>query len=50
LALNVSRNASFALQQPAPQYYQVQANYIPSSGFFPLARLTPSLEISSPKV
>ena len=35
--LRVTPAATFALQQPAPQYYQVQANYIPSSGFFPLA-------------
>jgi len=32
--------AAFALQQPAPQYYQVQANYLPSSGYFPLAPWT----------
>jgi ABC-type transport system involved in multi-copper enzyme maturation permease subunit len=35
--LRVTPAAAFALQQPAPQYYQVQANYIPSSGYFPLA-------------
>jgi ABC-type transport system involved in multi-copper enzyme maturation permease subunit len=29
--------AAFALQQPAPQYYQVQAPYMPSTDFFPLA-------------
>jgi ABC-type transport system involved in multi-copper enzyme maturation permease subunit len=34
--LRITPAAAFALQQPAPQYYQVQANYIPSSGFFPL--------------
>ena len=38
--LRVTPAAAFALQQPAPQYYQVQANYIPSSGFFPLAPWT----------
>jgi len=35
--LRVTPAAAFALQQPAPQYYQVQANYIPASGYFPLA-------------
>jgi len=35
--LRVTPAAAFALQQPSPQYYQVQANYIPSSGFYPLA-------------
>ena len=35
--LRVTPAAAFALQQPMPQYYQVQANYIPSSGYFPLA-------------
>jgi ABC-type multidrug transport system permease subunit len=35
--LRITPAAAFALQQPAPQYYQVQANYIPSSGYFPLA-------------
>jgi ABC-type transport system involved in multi-copper enzyme maturation permease subunit len=38
--LRVTPAAAFALQQPSPQYYQVQANYSPSSGFFPLAPWT----------
>jgi ABC-2 family transporter protein len=38
--LRVTPAAAFALQQPAPQYYQVQANYMPSSGYFPLAPWT----------
>ncbi len=38
--LRITPAAAFALQQPQPQYYQVQANYIPSSGFFPLAPWT----------
>jgi len=38
--LRVTPAAAFALQQPSPQYYQVQANYIPSSGFYPLAPWT----------
>jgi ABC-type transport system involved in multi-copper enzyme maturation permease subunit len=38
--LRITPAAAFALQQPAPQYYQVQANYIPASGFFPLAPWT----------
>ncbi|HEY6280026.1 MAG TPA: ABC transporter permease subunit [Streptosporangiaceae bacterium] len=38
--LRITPAAAFALQQPMPQYYQVQANYIPSSGFFPLAPWT----------
>jgi ABC-type transport system involved in multi-copper enzyme maturation permease subunit len=38
--LRITPAAAFALQQPAPQYYQVLANYIPSSGFFPLAPWT----------
>jgi ABC-type transport system involved in multi-copper enzyme maturation permease subunit len=38
--LRITPAAAFALQQPTPQYYQVQANYIPSSGFFPLAPWT----------
>jgi ABC-type transport system involved in multi-copper enzyme maturation permease subunit len=38
--LRITPAAAFALQQPAPQYYQVQASYIPSSGFFPLAPWT----------
>jgi ABC-type multidrug transport system permease subunit len=35
--LRITPAAAFALQQPAPQYHQVQANYVPSSGYFPLA-------------
>jgi len=35
--LRITPAAAFALQQPAPQYYQVQANYIPPSGYYPLA-------------
>jgi ABC-type transport system involved in multi-copper enzyme maturation permease subunit len=35
--LRITPAAAFAVQQPQPQYYQVQASYIPSSGFFPLA-------------
>jgi ABC-type multidrug transport system permease subunit len=38
--LRITPAAGFAVQQPQPQYYQVQANYIPSSGFFPLAPWT----------
>jgi ABC-type transport system involved in multi-copper enzyme maturation permease subunit len=38
--LRITPAAAFALQQPVPQYYQVQANYIPSSGYFPLAPWT----------
>ena len=38
--LRITPAAAFALQQPTPQYYQVQASYIPSSGFFPLAPWT----------
>jgi len=38
--LRVTPAAAFALQQPAPQYYQVQANYIPAAGYFPLAPWT----------
>jgi ABC-type transport system involved in multi-copper enzyme maturation permease subunit len=38
--LRITPAAAFALQQPAPQYYQVQANYIASSGYFPLAPWT----------
>jgi ABC-type transport system involved in multi-copper enzyme maturation permease subunit len=34
--LRLTPAAAFAVQQPQPQFYQVQANYIPSSGFFPL--------------
>jgi ABC-type transport system involved in multi-copper enzyme maturation permease subunit len=35
--LRITPAAAFALQQPAPQYHQVQASYIPSAGYFPLA-------------
>ena len=35
--LRITPAAALALQQPAPQYYQVQANYIPPSGYYPLA-------------
>ena len=38
--LRITPAAAFALQQAVPQYYQVQANYIPSSGFYPLAPWT----------
>jgi len=38
--LRITPAAAFALQQPAPQYYQVQANYIPSAGYYPLAPWT----------
>ncbi|HEY2692307.1 MAG TPA: ABC transporter permease subunit [Streptosporangiaceae bacterium] len=38
--LRITPAAAFAVQQPAPQYYQVQANYIPSAGYFPLAPWT----------
>ena len=38
--LRITPAAAFALQQPSPQYYQVQANYTPSSGFYPLAPWT----------
>jgi len=38
--LRITPAAAFALQQPAPQYYQVQANYIPPAGYFPLAPWT----------
>jgi ABC-type transport system involved in multi-copper enzyme maturation permease subunit len=38
--LRVTPAAALALQQPAPQYYQVQANYIPSSGYYPLGPWT----------
>jgi ABC-type transport system involved in multi-copper enzyme maturation permease subunit len=38
--LRLTPAAAFALQQPAPQYYQVQANYLASSGYFPLAPWT----------
>jgi ABC-type transport system involved in multi-copper enzyme maturation permease subunit len=35
--LRVTPAAAFALQQPAPQYYQVAAYYTTGSGYFPLA-------------
>jgi hypothetical protein len=35
--LRVTPAAAFALQQPAPRYYQVAANYSTGSGYFPLA-------------
>jgi len=38
--LRVTPAAALALQQPAPQYHQVQANYIPSSGYYPLGPWT----------
>jgi ABC-type transport system involved in multi-copper enzyme maturation permease subunit len=38
--LRVTPAAAFALQQPMPQYYQVQASYTPPSGFYPLAPWT----------
>ena len=38
--LRVTPAAGLAVQQAVPQYYQVQANYIPSTGFFPLAPWT----------
>jgi ABC-type transport system involved in multi-copper enzyme maturation permease subunit len=38
--LRITPAAAVALQQAVPQYYQVQANYIPASGFFPLAPWT----------
>jgi ABC-type transport system involved in multi-copper enzyme maturation permease subunit len=38
--LRITPAAAFALQQPAPQYYQVNANYMPASGYFPLAPWT----------
>ena len=38
--LRITPAAAFALQQPAPQYYQVQANYIPPAGYYPLAPWT----------
>ncbi len=38
--LRITPAAAFALQQPAPQYYQVQANYIPPTGYYPLAPWT----------
>jgi ABC-type transport system involved in multi-copper enzyme maturation permease subunit len=38
--LRITPAAAFALQQPMPQYYQVQANYTSSAGYFPLAPWT----------
>jgi ABC-type transport system involved in multi-copper enzyme maturation permease subunit len=38
--LRVTPAAAFALQQPAPRYYQVAANYSTGSGYFPLAPWT----------
>jgi ABC-type multidrug transport system permease subunit len=38
--LRITPAAAFALQQPAPQYHQVQASYIPSAGYYPLAPWT----------
>jgi ABC-type transport system involved in multi-copper enzyme maturation permease subunit len=38
--LRITPAAAFALQQAAPQYYQVQANYITAAGYFPLAPWT----------
>jgi ABC-type transport system involved in multi-copper enzyme maturation permease subunit len=38
--LRITPAAAFALQQPGPQYYQVQASYTTQSGFFPLAPWT----------
>ena len=38
--LRITPAAAFALQQPAPQYYQVQANYIPPADCYPLAPWT----------
>jgi ABC-type transport system involved in multi-copper enzyme maturation permease subunit len=35
--LRVTPAAAFALQQAAPRYYQVAANYSTESGYFPLA-------------
>jgi ABC-type multidrug transport system permease subunit len=35
--LRITPAAAFAVQQPMPQYYQVQAHYQPATGFFPLA-------------
>jgi ABC-type multidrug transport system permease subunit len=35
--LRITPAAAVALQQAVPRYHQVQANYIPSAGFFPLA-------------
>jgi len=38
--LRVTPAAAFALQQPAPRYYQVAAHYSTGSGYFPLAPWT----------
>jgi ABC-type transport system involved in multi-copper enzyme maturation permease subunit len=38
--LRITPAAGLAVQQAVPQYYQVQANYIPSTGFYPLAPWT----------
>jgi len=35
--LRVTPAAALALQQPAPQYYQVQARYLPAAGYYPLS-------------
>jgi ABC-type transport system involved in multi-copper enzyme maturation permease subunit len=34
--LRITPAAAFALQQATPRYYQVQAPYMPSTGFYPL--------------
>jgi ABC-type transport system involved in multi-copper enzyme maturation permease subunit len=38
--LRITPAAAFALQQPFPQYHQVQANYITAAGYYPLAPWT----------
>ncbi|HEY1822338.1 MAG TPA: ABC transporter permease subunit [Trebonia sp.] len=38
--MRVTPAAAFALQQPEPAYYQVQASYTPAAGFYPLAPWT----------
>jgi ABC-type transport system involved in multi-copper enzyme maturation permease subunit len=38
--MRITPAAAFALQQPTPQYYQVQANYTTGAGFYPLAPWT----------
>jgi ABC-type transport system involved in multi-copper enzyme maturation permease subunit len=38
--LRVTPAAGLAVQQAVPRYYQVQGNYIPSTGFYPLAPWT----------
>ena len=40
LLLRITPAAAFALQQAAPQYYQVQAAYAPPNGYYPLAPWT----------